>query len=127
MFVFGESWFKEQRLARMRDGADVASPPEWLSYNAQIALRAALLIMLTLGLLGWRFSFGWRKHARLAALAAIWVPLPYLLSHAEYLSGPRLPLDGVLLSFAAFAVACCFPGVRRVPPLLQRTGGTAGA
>jgi hypothetical protein len=58
-----------------------------------------------------------------ASLAAFWIPLPYVLSHAEALSGARLPLDGVLLSLAAFAVACFLPvvgrrlreGDRRVP------------
>jgi len=115
-FVFGESWFKQQTLAAEQSGNDVAPMPDWLSDNAAIALRGALLVMIVLGLLGWRFSFGWRKHARLAALAAIWAPLPYFLSHADSLSGPRLPLDGVLLTFAAFALACCFPGVRRAPP-----------
>ena len=43
------------------------------------------------------------------SLAAIWIPLPYVLGHAEALSGPRLPLDGVLLCYAAFALACLLP------------------
>jgi hypothetical protein len=41
--------------------------------------------------------------------------LPYLLSHAESLAGPRLPLDGVLLCFAAYALACCVPRLVRNP------------
>ena len=45
-----------------------------------------------------------------AVLAMICVPLPYLLSHAGALSGPRLPLDAVLLCYAAFALACALPG-----------------
>jgi hypothetical protein len=114
-YFFGESWFKDNRLSEAPSAENVVTPPAWLSDSAQGVLRISLLVMLTLGVLGWRFSFGWRKHARLAALAAIWLPLPYLLSHAENLSGPRLPLDGVLLSFAAFAVGCCVPGVRRGP------------
>jgi hypothetical protein len=47
-------------------------------------------------------------------LAAIWIPLPYVLSHAEALSGPRLPLDGVLLCYAAFALACLLPAHGRL-------------
>jgi hypothetical protein len=40
----------------------------------------------------------------------MWIPLPYILSHAEALSGPRLPLDGVLLCYSAFAIGCLVPG-----------------
>jgi hypothetical protein len=41
------------------------------------------------------------------------VPLPYLLGHAEALSGPRLPLDGVLLCYAAFVLVALVPGQGR--------------
>jgi hypothetical protein len=44
-----------------------------------------------------------------ASLAMVWIPLPYLLGHAEALQGPRLPLDGVLLCYAAFVLACIVP------------------
>ena len=64
-----------------------------------------------LGLLGWRWSYGWRRLAMPASLALIWVPLPYLFGHAEALHGPRLPLDGVLLCYAAFALMCMTPTV----------------
>jgi hypothetical protein len=43
----------------------------------------------------------------------LFIPLPYLLSHAELLSGPRLPLDGVLLCFAGFAAPPLIPGFGR--------------
>jgi hypothetical protein len=76
-------------------------------------LQIALLAMLLLSFLGWRWSYGWRHESMPAALAMVWVSLPYLLSHAERLSGPRLPLDGVLLTYAAFALACCLPGMGR--------------
>ena len=115
LFVFGENWFKHNNLGQSTSGDDIVTPPPWVSEGGEGALRASLLVMLILGLLGWRFSFGWRKQARLATLALIWGPLPYLLTHADFLSGPRLPLDGVLLCFAAFALACCLPGVRRGP------------
>jgi hypothetical protein len=41
----------------------------------------------------------------------IWIPLPYILCHAADLSGPRLPLDGVLLCYSAFALLCLVPGI----------------
>jgi hypothetical protein len=66
--------------------------------------------MLALGVLGWRWTYGWRWESMPSSLAVLWVPVPYLLSHAAALSGPRLPLDGVLLSYAAFALVCLVPG-----------------
>lgn len=71
-----------------------------------IALWGMLLVMLILCLLGWRWSCGWSREADLASLALIWIPVPYVLSHAENFSGPRLPIDGVLLCYAAFVLAC---------------------
>jgi hypothetical protein len=67
-----------------------------------------------MGLLGWRWSYGWKREANLASLAMMWIPLPYVLSHAELLAGPRLPLDGVLLCFTAFGLAWIFPPVARL-------------
>jgi 4-amino-4-deoxy-L-arabinose transferase-like glycosyltransferase len=113
--VFGENWFKNKTFAEKSADADAITPPEWLATISENALGGSLLAMLALGILGWRFSFGWRKYARLGTLAAIWIPLPYILGHADTLTGPRLPLDGVWLTFAAFAIACGFPGVRRQP------------
>src|SRR5262249_15227873 len=72
---------------------------------------ASTLAMLLLGVLGWRWTYAWRREGRLLALATIFIPLPYILSHAEALVGPRLPLDGVLLTFAAYALAFIIPGV----------------
>jgi 4-amino-4-deoxy-L-arabinose transferase-like glycosyltransferase len=79
----------------------------------QVVFLWTALGMSVLGLLGWRWSYGWRAQSAPAALAMIWIPLPYILSHAEALSGPRLPLDGVLLCYAAFALLCFVPRVRR--------------
>jgi 4-amino-4-deoxy-L-arabinose transferase-like glycosyltransferase len=115
MFVFGENWFTAKTLSRTTLAGTATSPPEWVTAGAEGAVHASILVMIVLGLLGWRFSFGWRKQARLATLAAVWVPLPYLLTHADYLSGPRLPLDGVWLCFAAVALACFMSGMRREP------------
>ncbi len=109
-FVFGERWFTEEQLAYDKSTAEQPMP-EWLAGSYVQILQGTLLGMLVLSFLGWRWSYGWRRESMPAALAMIWVALPYLLSHAESLSGPRLPLDGVLLSYAAFALACCVPGV----------------
>lgn len=107
MFLLGEHWFRkngEREMGHKIDTAEAAPAPEWLNDWAETALEGSWLFMILLGLLGWRWSFGWRQHSRLAVLAMIWLPLPYVLSHAGPLSGPRLPLDGVLLAFAAFAL-----------------------
>jgi hypothetical protein len=104
-FLFGETWFAH---GRWTTGAPTT--PAWLGH-AEGALSGAFLIMMLLGLLGWRWSHGWRCQSRFATLAVLWLPLPYLLSHGDVLSGQRLPLDGVLLCFAAFGLGGWFvPG-----------------
>jgi 4-amino-4-deoxy-L-arabinose transferase-like glycosyltransferase len=77
---------------------------------ASVALYGTLVGMLMLGVLGWRWSYGWRWSSLPLSLAVMWIPLPYLLGHAETLHGPRLPLDGALLTLAAFAIAYVLPG-----------------
>lgn len=66
--------------------------------------------MLFLGLIGWRWTYAWRRESMPAALAFIWVPLPYIVSHGSEMFGERLPLDGVLLCYAAFALIALLPG-----------------
>ena len=61
---------------------------------------------------GWRWTHARSNYTGLATLALMWVPLPYLLTHAETLWGPRLPLDGLLLCFSAFALVYLIPGQR---------------
>ena len=116
-FVLGGHWFSKERTLAIKQGEadDDAEPHPRLLESVEPALRASLLIVLLLGALGWRWSAAWAHHGRLGALAMVWVPLPYLLSHAENLSGPRLPLDGVLLCYTAFALACFVPGFVRRP------------
>jgi hypothetical protein len=109
-FFLGNSWLVDRSLAKTQ-----ARPSEeetdWISQSMPVLLPGALLGMLLLGVLGWRWSYGWRREAMPSSLAVMWIPLPYLLSHAEALHGPRLPLDGVLLSYAALALVCLLPGV----------------
>jgi 4-amino-4-deoxy-L-arabinose transferase-like glycosyltransferase len=111
-FLFGQRLFTQGVLA---DG----NAPLWL----RVSLNTDLLVMLLLAALGWRWSYAWRLESMPASLAVIWLPLPYILSHAEGLSGPRLPLDGVLLTYAAFALCCLLPKIGR--PLRERSAGPA--
>lgn len=111
-FIFGEQWFAKNQLAEPT-GSD-EEEPSWLASSYPVVLESTMLVLVVLGLLGWRWTYAWRFNALPATLAMIWIPLPYVLGHAESLSGPRLPLDGVLLCYAAFAVACLFPGRRRL-------------
>lgn len=107
-FVFGERWFSVGRLADLTDSQE--NLPSWLAWSYPVALESTMLVLVLLGLLGWRWTYAWRTSAMPSSLAVIWVPLPYILSHAGTLSGPRLPLDGVLLCYVAFCLACLFPG-----------------
>lgn len=120
-FFFGEDWFTRGELWATPQGS---SGPEYpLAERYTVLLTGSLLAMLLLGMLGWRWSYGWRREGVPASLALMWVPLPYLLSHAEALSGPRLPLDGVLLCYTAVAVVYVLPVLGR--PL--RAGGRVAA
>jgi 4-amino-4-deoxy-L-arabinose transferase-like glycosyltransferase len=101
-FLLGEQFFTDGRLA---DPTGIGEPPPW----AGLALNAAVLGLFLLAALGWRWSAVRRRESMPAALAVIWLPLPFLLSHAESLRGPCLPLDGALLCFAAFALAGLIP------------------
>jgi hypothetical protein len=114
-FFFGEGFLKPSEVW-YRSGPPTATRtfdplPAWLGENLALVFFSPVLVMLLLGLLGWRWTYAWRESGRLLALAAVFVPLPYIASHAEVRFGPRLPLDGVLLTFAAYALACMVPGV----------------
>jgi 4-amino-4-deoxy-L-arabinose transferase-like glycosyltransferase len=109
LFYVGERWLADGTLAEPTSAAP--DMPDWLEHSYPVVLQAVLLLMLALAVLGWRWSYGWRWESVIAAIAMIWVPVPYILSHAEGLSGPRLPLDGVLLCYAAFAAVCLIPGL----------------
>jgi hypothetical protein len=103
---------EEDREARKADQEKAEKHKEdvkWVNDVYPIALSSTMLAMLILGVLGWRWTYGFRTQAMPASLAMMLIPIPYILSHAEFLSGPRLPLDGVLLTYAAFAVGCFIP------------------
>jgi 4-amino-4-deoxy-L-arabinose transferase-like glycosyltransferase len=112
-FLCGARWFHQDGQLAAEAVPGETTMPDWLARAYPVTLQAVLLALLLLGLLGWRWTYGWRFDALPATLALVWVPLPYLLSHAEGLSGPRLPLDGVLLCYAAFALTCLVPGQGR--------------
>ncbi len=103
-FVLGASWLRERRIAQPAGEETPAGFERW-----QAVLLLVLLVLLPLALLGWRWTYAWREESLPASLAVFWVPLPYMLAHAELLHGPRLPLDGVLLTYAAFVLACLWP------------------
>jgi hypothetical protein len=109
-FVFGEHWFTKGQLAEQISFEEVE--PTWLAWTYPILLECTMLVLVLLGLLGWRWTYAWRASAMPSSLGMILIPLPYILSHAEALSGPRLPLDGVLLCYTAFTLACLLPGGR---------------
>ncbi|HKB37483.1 MAG TPA: hypothetical protein VKD72_13635, partial [Gemmataceae bacterium] len=103
-FVLGASWLKERRIALPAGEETPAGFGRW-----QAVLLLVLLVLLPLALLGWRWTYPWREESMPASLAVFWIPLPYMLAHAGLLHGPRLPLDGVLLTYAAFVLACLWP------------------
>ena len=102
-FLLGEQWLRE-RTFWQTTGANAGALPDWLTNSYPALLAGTLLGLFVLALLGWRWTYAWRREAMPAALAFLWIPLPYILGHAEVLQGPRLPLDGVLLCYAAFAL-----------------------
>jgi 4-amino-4-deoxy-L-arabinose transferase-like glycosyltransferase len=103
-FCFGDDWLRHGRLCRVDEGETWESAPSWLARSYRSLLAGSLLGLLLLAGLGWRWTYPWSIEAMPSSLALIWIPLPYLLGHAEALHGPRLPLDGVLLCYAAYAL-----------------------
>ena len=110
-FLYGADWLRGRRVVEATGGG--SDLPAWLAGSYEPVLLAVLLLMLLLALVGWRWTYPWRHEAMPSSLALVCVPLPYLLAHAGALHGARMPLDGVLLTYAAFALACCLPGIGR--------------
>jgi hypothetical protein len=128
-FLFGDGGHAEGRLVQVRTDAQ-ATPPIGDS-SAEAIAAGGLIVLLALAFFGWRWSGDCSADCRLATLAFVWLPLPFLLSHAERLSGPRLPWDAILVLFAGAALAACCPwsrrtdeNERRVLELQQQTTGT---
>jgi len=122
-FFFGEDWLTQRKLWRAVVYQENGEMTVLDSGPWPLLLAASLLGMLLLGALGWRLTYGWRQTSMPAALAVCWVPLPYILSHGEALSGPRLPLDGIFLCYAAFTLACLVPSLGKT--LLQGSSSSA--
>ncbi len=111
-FFLGAAWLKDRQVWQTT-GTETRDLPSWLLDSYPVLFYGSLLGLLVAGLLGWRWTYGWRHQAMPSSLALIWIPLPYVLSHAEALPGPRLPLDGVLICYAAFVIACFLPATGR--------------
>jgi 4-amino-4-deoxy-L-arabinose transferase-like glycosyltransferase len=109
-FFLGAKWLEDRTLWRNAK-TEHGALPEWLSPCFPALAVGSLFGMLALAALGWRWTYGWRMSTFPTSLALIWVPLPYILGHAEAYQGPRLPLDGVLLCYASFALVCLIPSI----------------
>jgi 4-amino-4-deoxy-L-arabinose transferase-like glycosyltransferase len=109
-FFFGAKWLQGANPWG-QEGKSSRDIPQWLDRSYPTILYASLLGLLLLGVLGWRWSYAWRWESLPASLAVFWIPVPYILSHAEYFQGPRLPLDGLLLCYVALALVCLIPGL----------------
>jgi hypothetical protein len=112
IFCTGELWLTQKGTLAERTSSPVEDLRDWWPDAFAISLQAALLVMLLVGFLGWRWSYAWRWESMPAFLAVVWIPLPYILGHGEALSGPRLPLDGVLLCYVAVVLGVLSPWTR---------------
>jgi 4-amino-4-deoxy-L-arabinose transferase-like glycosyltransferase len=109
-FLLGDDWRATQRTWRGDlPGGDGAQG--WLAGHLGLVFLGFLVGTLALALLGWRWSFAFHFDSMPLTFALVLVPLPYVLTHAQALPGPRLPLDGALLTLAAFALAALTPKV----------------
>jgi hypothetical protein len=109
-YLLGARWFRDGRLAASTSAAELSDETD---QAIALSLHITLVALLLLAGLGWRWSHVWSEVRLPLALAAICLPLPYLLSHAGELSGDRLPFDVVLICYAALALACLIPGTGR--------------
>src|SRR5262249_8805484 len=72
-FLFGKAWFDPRTREMLTATSAVAGEtpaalPEWLAHSQRAILPGALLAMLILGFLGWRWTYPWRIESRLATL-----------------------------------------------------------
>lgn len=113
-FFTGHDWLAHERLWHGTIEPPEPGQEESALHAAGRAVYAGYFIAFTwlllgLALLGWRWSFAYRNESAPLGLAMLTVPLPVMLTHATALPTHRLPLDGVLLAFGAFAVLWLFP------------------
>ncbi|MFO0864786.1 MAG: glycosyltransferase family 39 protein [Gemmataceae bacterium] len=104
-FLFGERFIEHRKLIERDESARAL--PESLERRSEFIMLTSLLSLVALGLLGRVACHG---NTGLLTIALLMVPLPYVLSHAETLSGPRLPWDAALIVFAGAALAKLWPG-----------------
>jgi hypothetical protein len=110
-YLLGARWFEDGRLAAPTSEAEELSAAA--DNGIALGLHITLVALLVLAALGWRWSYAWHEQRRPLSLALLWLPFPYVLAHAGALSGPRLPFDGVLICYAALALAGLIPGAGR--------------
>ncbi len=111
-FFTGESLVRDRQITGKLTASD-AEIPHWIEENYSLVLLLSLVLMLGLALIGWRWTYPWRIRAMPSSLALVCIPLPYILGHAEFLHGPRLPLDGILLTYTAFVLSCLWPATAK--------------
>lgn len=113
-YFFGSQSLVQQgeiagRAPRNQPVFDQPDAVQWVEEQSSVILLCSLVLLLGLGLIGCRWTYPWRVRAMPSSLALFCIPLPYFLGHADWLHGPRLAIDGILLTYAAFVLACLWP------------------
>ena len=112
-FLLGDLWRQRPGFIHRNAGDSPSPTAARVEDAAELAAQIAFLALVFLGVAGWRRSRETPSECRLVAIALIWLPLPYLLSHGETLSGPRLPWDAVLILFAGYALTAYWNVLRQ--------------
>ena len=118
-YLFGETIAPDGRLVSSAPVRDIDAIAYMVHRDLETVAAIFLFAVLVLALFGWRTSAG--EDCGLAVLAFVLLPIPYLLSHADKLSGPRLPWDAVLAIFAGHAIVRCFARNRPIDEADLRT------
>ncbi len=112
-FFLGVHALQGDGVAFFKRGTDndsdlgVVFPEPWV----RPLLITTLVAMYLLAILGWRWSYGWKRMSAPLALALFWIPLPYILTHAGPLHDSRLPMDGVFIVLAMVGLVGLIPGL----------------
>jgi len=80
-----------------------------LRVTENLLMPVGLVLMLLTALAGMRWSHRWRHRTGLLTIALVCYPLYYVFGHASLWHHARAPLDGVLLVYCAFFLACFVP------------------